>query len=138
LDSHMGVYHFNDAIFEAALGLAKEFGCTLRVAFPHRKERLHAEGFPCVDRLFYETYDVPDAERFAFYTDLLKNLEPGLSELIVHCGTDDAELDAITEGLQKRRALDAEFFSLDSTARLLKELGVQVLGYSDLKKLLPR
>lgn len=137
LDSHMGTYHFKDEFFEIAYSLAKEFGCTLRVGFPPRKDRLHKEGYPCVDRLYFDTYDVPDAERVGFYESFLRNLDVGVTELVVHCGTDDAELDAITDGLQKRRAIDAAFFSADSTKRLIEELGIVLIGYKDLQRLVP-
>jgi len=138
LDSHMGVYNYSEEFFEVAYRLAREYGISLRVGFTPRIERLHNEGYPCVDRLEFGSYDWPDEHRFDFYEEFLRTLEPGVTEMIIHCGTDDPELEAVTAGLQVRRALDAEFWSSERARRLIEELGIELASYDALTRLVPK
>ena len=48
-----------------------------------------------LDTVIFASPDVPRDQWKAFYLDAIANLKPGLTELIVHLGRDDAELQAV-------------------------------------------
>jgi predicted glycoside hydrolase/deacetylase ChbG (UPF0249 family) len=97
LDSHMG------ALFTTP----ELFGTYVRVARDYRLPFLALRELPPAFRaLLRETDVVPDAlviagpniprdQWTAFYLDAIANLKPGLTEMIVHLGRDDAELQAV-------------------------------------------
>ena len=58
--------------------------------------------------------DIPREQWAAFYLDAIRALKPGLTEMIVHLGRDDAELQAVT--VNERRAM-AMVRSIESACR---------------------
>src|SRR5262249_38804992 len=86
VDSHQfRLYENGRALFEALL----------RVAHAYRQPAL-APGDVVIDRVVTIGADV-SAERWAdFYTDALRALPPGVTELVVHPGLDGDELQAMT------------------------------------------
>ncbi len=78
----------------------------------------------------------------AFYTNVLKNLEPGtITQLIVHLGYDDAEMRAVTAGQvpygASWRQHDVDFFTSAAAKSLLAENGIRLTTWRELSKLLP-
>jgi predicted glycoside hydrolase/deacetylase ChbG (UPF0249 family) len=74
-----------------------------------------------------------------FYASVVRNLDPGLHQLIVHPGFDDAELRAITDGLEPYgaawRQKDLKIVMSDSFKSLLKENDIQLVNWTMLKSL---
>jgi predicted glycoside hydrolase/deacetylase ChbG (UPF0249 family) len=134
LDSHMGIYHFKDEFFELAKTLAKEYKMTLRVGYPPRAEVLKSEGWGVVDKLLFDTHDTPLEDRRQMYYELLTNLEPGCTELVIHPAEPYEELKAIG-GMWQRRGFDLEFFSNLETRELVENNNIIIIGYDQLQQL---
>ncbi|MFN8580888.1 MAG: polysaccharide deacetylase family protein [Gemmatimonadaceae bacterium] len=97
LDSHMGTL-FASGEFMASY---------IKVAHDYRLPFLMPRGAPgmptppvgpddiLVDAVVMADGDVPRGRWMQFYLDAIANLKPGLTEMIVHLGHDDAELQAV-------------------------------------------
>jgi chitin disaccharide deacetylase len=132
LDSHMGIYHFREETNELALRLAEEYHLCLREAISERVERLQARGLCVVDRMVFDTHDVPLEARRTFYTEFFSLVTPGVTELITHPAEPSEELRAIG-GMWQRRGFDLEFFTNPETAELIASHGIRLVGYDQLQ-----
>jgi len=74
-----------------------------------------------------------------FYVNAVKNLKPGLTEMIVHLGHDDAELQAVTldhpDYGSAWRQRDYEVMTGAEFKKVLQENNVILVKWKDLKKL---
>ena len=74
-----------------------------------------------------------------FYIDELKNLPPGVTELVIHIAYDDAEMKAVTfehpNWGAAWRQRDFDFFTSDAFRKVLEENHIKLITYRDLKKL---
>jgi hypothetical protein len=95
-------------------------------------ERLSAGRLPMLDRIgqFYDPE--PHEERQRLYTDFLRDLPLGVSELIIHCGYDNEELRAITSSAARRDS-DRRIFCDPATAALVKELDIDVITWKQFR-----
>jgi len=135
IDSHMGAYHLDDDNFRLARSLAEEYDLTMRVVYPPRREALRQEGWVVVDRVLFDSYDVPLPQREEYYRENLRRLEPGVTELLVHCARESDELRAICRSTWSHRVFDFEFFTSPTTRRFLKEEGIECISYHRLHQL---
>ena len=75
-----------------------------------------------------------------FYSDAIKNLKPGLTEMIVHLGHDDAELQAVMvdhpDFGSAWRQRDYDFVTSSEFRKVLQENNVILVKWKDLQKLL--
>ena len=75
-----------------------------------------------------------------FYSDAIKNLKPGLTEMIVHLGHDDAELQAVMvdhpDYGSAWRQRDYDFVTSAEFKKVLQENNVILVKWKDLQKLL--
>ncbi|NLH47588.1 MAG: ChbG/HpnK family deacetylase [Myxococcales bacterium] len=135
IDSHMGAYHWDERFFQIAYELAKEFGLAMRIAYAPRRDRLRQEGKACVDRLIWDSYEVPIGDRSLYYRENLKRLEPGVTEIIIHPSKDTEELRAICQNTAINRVFDLEFFSCQEIQTFLAREGIVCIGYDALQAL---
>ncbi len=95
---------------------------------------LEAKNLPLLDRLaqFYggDTHE----ERRATYIDSLENLEPGINQLIIHCGYADDELRAITSSAERRDG-DRRVFMEPEIAAMIKNLGIEVVTWKQVHEM---
>ncbi|HPQ70674.1 MAG TPA: polysaccharide deacetylase family protein [bacterium] len=138
LDSHMGAYHWDEDIFQIAKRLAREFGLTMRIGYNPRRLIMRQEGWAVVDRLWFDTYDVPIGQRKSYYEGFLEQCEPGVTELVIHCGVASDELTAICGATAAHRTFDMEFFSSPETRQLLADLNITCIDYRMLQELTNR
>ncbi|MBW8770618.1 MAG: ChbG/HpnK family deacetylase, partial [Gemmatimonadetes bacterium] len=73
-----------------------------------------------------------------FYLDAIRNLKPGLTEILVHLGYDDAELRAVTAGYDifeaKWRQRDYDVMTSPEFQKALKDNDVVLVTWRDIQK----
>lgn len=151
LDTHMGalisrpdlmtVYVKLGIEYDLPILFIRETDAELARQYPALAERgeamhrlLKTHNLPLLDHIgqFYGG-DTHDARREA-YTQFLRGLKPGVSELIIHCGYDDAELRAITSSASRRDG-DRRIFTEPDISALIKELGIEVITWKQFREL---
>jgi len=149
LDTHMGTVVSTAEMLEIYVRLGLEYRLPVMImrnidpelapGYPDlaRKnqlyiESLRAEGLPAIDWL-YQFYEGSDhSVRKKRYLDTFRSLRPGVSQMIIHCGTDDAELQAIT-GSHFLRGDDARIFSDPTVKTEIEGLGIELLSWTQLR-----
>ena len=75
-------------------------------------------------------------EWMRFYIDAVRHLRPGLTQIIVHLGFDDAELRAVTAGYEvfesKWRQRDYDVMTSPEFRQALKESGVVLVTWREI------
>jgi predicted glycoside hydrolase/deacetylase ChbG (UPF0249 family) len=145
LDSHMRTLHQNTALFEVQLRMAREYKIPAAVPRDFLDDPVLAPALRpddiLIDRFLSIGSDVPPNRWEAYYTDAIEKLEPGVSELIVHIGYDDAEMRAATadhpDWGSAWRQRDFDFLTSDKFRRLLKKHNVKLITWRDIQKLMP-
>ena len=147
LDTHMGVLFGSRALFEVLLRVARENGLPARVARDFLRHspamaELVKPGDVVIDRRVSIEASLPAAKWLEFYTDAIKNLQPGVTEFIVHLAYDDTEMRSATDGIANWgaawRQRDFDFFTSPTFKRLLQENGVTLITWREVGKLVAK
>jgi hypothetical protein len=144
LDSHMGTLFAHPAFLAAYVRVAKEYGVPY---FAPRVANLPDELLAALglDPLLLDGFAMAGAgvkpeEWPGFYANAVRTLKPGLTQLIVHLGYDDAELMAVTvdhpDFGSAWRERDLRVVMSPEFKSLLEENGVKLIQWKDLKKLM--
>jgi chitin disaccharide deacetylase len=144
LDSHMGVLFSTPALFAVYVKVAHEYNLPfLAVRLPGSSSQLLSqlsEKDVVLDSVVMANPAVRSGEWKDFYINAVKNLKPGLTEMIVHLGHDDAELRGVTldhpDYGSAWRQRDYDFVTSPDFKKVLKENHVILVKWNDLKKLL--
>lgn len=145
LDSHMGTMQLEPKYIEAYFRLAKEFDLPLRMpsqstcekfGFAELRKQAAEMGLVFTDYLIFEElqgYGKDDIKKF--WTEIIRNLKPGITELYVHAAVLSDELRAIS-GTAVRRSQEHALFTSDQDLKdLLRTEGVILIGYGPLRDL---
>jgi predicted glycoside hydrolase/deacetylase ChbG (UPF0249 family) len=95
---------------------------------------LDEQGLPVLDHLVQFYGGDGHEERRARYLEALQALSPGVSQLIVHCGYDDAELQAITTSAARRDS-DRRVFTDPEVLAEIKRLGIEVITWKQFREM---
>jgi predicted glycoside hydrolase/deacetylase ChbG (UPF0249 family) len=144
LDSHMGVLFSSPELFAVYVKIAHEyklpFLTVLAPNAPLQSVSLLSEKDIVVGSVVIANPTVPVNEWRDFYVNAVKNLRPGLSEMIVHLGHDDAELQAVTldhpDYGSAWRQRDFDAMTSPEFKKALEENHIILVKWKDLKKLL--
>jgi chitin disaccharide deacetylase len=139
VDSHMGAV-FSPTLLPAYLKVAREFKLPF---FAVRSPALPASMLSLLrdDDVFPDSYQMANSplkagQWFEFYEGIVRNLKPGLTEVIVHLGYDDAELQAIMVDHpafgSAWRQRDFDVLRSERFRKLLASGGVKLVGWKDL------
>jgi predicted glycoside hydrolase/deacetylase ChbG (UPF0249 family) len=99
-------------------------------------QQLEAGGFPLLDALGGMPLDT-DENRLEKTKKMLSDLKPGITHFIIHPSKDSPELRAITPDW-KCRVADYQDFMNEELRKHIQQIGLHVIGYRDLKKLMPK
>lgn len=151
LDTHMGALVSRPDLVDVYVNLGLEFNLPvlflrnvdpkLAEEYPALAERagelvkaLDAKGLPVLDSL-YQFYSGNSHEmRRATYLKTLRELKPGLSEIIIHCGVDNEELRTITSSAANRDG-DRRIFTEPEIMAEIKQLGIEVVSWKQYHEL---
>jgi predicted glycoside hydrolase/deacetylase ChbG (UPF0249 family) len=100
LDSHMGALFSRPDLFAAYVKVAHEyklpFLAFIAANMPPGLSSALSDKDVLINSVVIANPSVQTANWKSFYLDAIKNLKPGVTEIIVHLGHDDAELQAVT------------------------------------------
>ncbi len=144
LDSHMGVLFARPDLIGVYVKLAHEYKLPflgmLSPNLSHEVRSLFSDKDVMLDSVLIANPSVSAANWKNFYLDTIKNLKPGLTELIVHLGYDDAELQAVTVNHPDYgsawRQRDYDAITSAEFKKALQDNHVVLVRWSDLKKLI--
>jgi len=144
LDAHMHVLYVTPELFGVFLKVAREYKLPIRMA---RNEPLFrsnlammAPGDPIPDAIFSPGADVPASGWKDYYVNLIRNLQPGVTEVFVHLAHDDYETQAVmvnhADWGAAWRQRDLQAISSPEFRKALEDNHVIVIGWHEIKKLL--
>jgi predicted glycoside hydrolase/deacetylase ChbG (UPF0249 family) len=144
LDSHMGVLFSTPELFAVYVKVAHEYKLPfLAVRIPNTPAQFFStlsEKDVILDSVVIAIPTVHANEWRDFYVNAVKSLKPGLTEIIVHLGHDDAELQAVTldhpDYGSAWRQRDYDVVTSPDFKKALEENHVILVKWKDLKKLL--
>jgi len=144
LDAHMHSLYVTPDLFRIMLKVAHEYKLPVRMAGNIDLFRpglaLMDPGDPVVDAIFSPGEEVPASGWKDYYVTLLKNLQPGVTEIFVHLAYDDAESQAIMAGHLEWGAAwrQREFDTISSPEfrQALEENHVVIIGWRDIQRLM--
>jgi len=144
LDSHMGVLFARPDLFAVYVKLAHEYKLPF-LAFlgrnppPALASHVSSKD-PLVDAVVIANPSVKAANWQDFYANAIKNLKPGLTEIIVHLAHDDAEFQAVAvdhiDYGSAWRQRDYDVMTSPEFKKLLEDNHVILVHWKDLQKLL--
>jgi predicted glycoside hydrolase/deacetylase ChbG (UPF0249 family) len=144
VDSHMGEFFERPDLFAVYMKVAREYKLPFLAALtPDAPKELLALLSPndvVLDNVVMAFPNIPVSGWKDFYLDTIKNLKPGATELIVHLGHDDAELQAVTVGHPDYgaawRQRDYDVMTSPEFKKALEDNHIILIHWSDLKKLI--
>jgi predicted glycoside hydrolase/deacetylase ChbG (UPF0249 family) len=144
LDSHMGALFARPDLFSVYVKVAHEYKLPF-LAFIDQKTRSEfasrlTDKDILLDSVLIADPSIHPADWKAFYANAIKNLKPGVTELIVHLAYDDAEMRSVTAGYDDYNApwrqRDYDVITSAEFKKLLEDNHVILIKWKDLKKLL--
>lgn len=143
LDSHMGTLYQNKTLFEILLRVARENKVPTRIS----KEALASTGYLTsllkpedivIDRVISIEPNVPPESWEKFYTEALRSMQPGVTEVIIHLAYDDEEMRAASadhpDWGAAWRQRDFQFFTSDNFRKLLQENQIKLITWREIGK----
>jgi len=140
LDSHMGTLYQNKALFEVFLRVARSQKLPVRVSRADFPPEVVTQDDVYLDRVLTITPAVTSQDWTKFYSDELRKLEPGVTEVVIHLAYDDTEMQGATVDHPNWgaawRQRDLEFFTSDAFRQLLRDEKIKLITWREIGKLL--
>ena len=141
LDSHMGALFNTPELYAALVRVARAYGLPFLVT-RGPDGRLPADVSPdrdvVLDTVITAGDELPSEGWKAFYLDAVRALKPGLTEMLVHLGHDDAELRAVMVNHpawgSAWRQRDDDVLRSPEFRQALKDNGVVLVRWKDLQR----
>ena len=144
LDSHMGTLFSRPDLFAVYVKVAREYKLPFLAAIapntPTELTSLLSNKDLLLNSVLIADPSVHPGDWRTFYSNAIKNLKPGITEIIVHLGYDDAELQAVTVDHADYgaawRQRDYDVVTSPEFKKALQDNHVILIKWNDLKKLL--
>jgi len=144
LDSHMGMLFERPDLFAVYVKVAREyklpFLAYLDSDTPKELAALLSPKDVLINGVVMAYPNVPLSGWKDFYLNTIKNLKPGVTEIIVHLGHDDSELQAVTVNHPDYgaawRQRDYEVVTSSDFKKTIEDNHVILIHWRDIKKLL--
>lgn len=143
LDSHMGSLFTTPDLVATYVKVAHDYHLpflALRSVPPGMAAMPLAPNDIVLDEVIIAGPEVPRDRWKQFYLDAVARLKPGLTEIIVHLGHDDAELQAVTVNHEPYgsawRQRDFDVVTSPEFQQALRDHNVRLVRWRDLQKLL--
>ncbi len=144
LDSHMGALFSRPDLFAVYVKVAREYKLPFLAAIapntPPELTSLLSNKDLVLNSVLIADPSIRPADWKTFYANAIKNLKPGITEIIVHLGYDNAELQALMidhpDYGSAWRQRDYDVITSPEFKKLLDDNHVILVHWSDLKKLL--
>jgi len=141
LDSHMGVLFARPDLIAVYVKVAHDYKLPfLGMLTPNAPAGLFSDQDILLDSVVIANPTVQPANWKSFYLDAIKNLKPGLTEIIVHLAHDDAESQAVMVDHPDYgaawRQRDYDAITSPEFKKALEDNHVILVHWNDLKKLL--
>jgi predicted glycoside hydrolase/deacetylase ChbG (UPF0249 family) len=143
IDSHMGALQYEGTFHERYIRIAADYNLPCRLPGREMIVSLGQEwlldlaeelGVLGPENLYLDEPPSLEATE-SYYKERLRNLPRGkVSEMYIHCAVDAPEMHATT-GSTRRRIADTEFFSDPATLAWIKEQGIELISYRELRHL---
>lgn len=151
LDTHMGALFSRPDLIEVYAQLAYDYDLPIlflrdidpRIAreYPAMSRmagdvvrRLDVHQLPVLNNIFQFYDNDPHEQRKTTYLEMLQNLEPGVSEVIIHCGYDNSELQAITSSSSLRDS-DRRIFTDRAVRKEIERLDIKVITWKQFREM---
>ena len=145
LDSHMGALFATPGLIATYVKVAREWGLPFLAPRGDPRAPVQApflENDVLVDAVVIASPEIPREQWKAFYLKAVADLKPGLTEMIVHLGRDDSELQAVMVNHDDYgsawRQRDYDVITSAEFKKALRDNGVIVVTWKELGKLVPR
>jgi len=146
LDTHMGAVLVRQDITKAYFEIGEEFRIPVLAASIF-KDLVNLDGIDeskivWVQKVYQKSDDTPiDKENWdIFYSNVIKDIKPGLNILLVHLGDDTPELKQMMVDHPgwgaKWRALDSEVLESSTFKKLMKQENIQLVQWNQIKKVI--
>jgi predicted glycoside hydrolase/deacetylase ChbG (UPF0249 family) len=140
LDSHMGVLFARPDLIAVYIKVAHDYKLPLLgMLTPTVPTSVFSDKDILLDSVVIANPSVQPADWKNFYLDAIKNLKPGLTEIIVHLAHDDAESQAVMVDHPDYgaawRQRDYDVITGPDLRKAIDDNHVKLIGWSDLKKL---
>lgn len=144
-DSHMLPHFGNLEVFKVYLNLGIEYKTPvlipenyLALADSFRIPEL--QNHVIIDHIYEASPDIAPSDWNTYYTDILNNLLPGVSELIFHLAYDNEETRAMTKGHDyyevKWRQRDIDYIMSKEFQQAIQKNNIQLITWKDIKNVL--
>jgi predicted glycoside hydrolase/deacetylase ChbG (UPF0249 family) len=141
VDSHMGALFTTPELFATYVKVARDYRLpflALRSGLPPTFLASLSESDVLLDAVIIAGPEVPRDHWKAFYLNAIANLKPGLTEMLVHLGRDDAELQAVMVDHEPYgsawRQRDYEVVTSPEFRKALQDHRVIVVTWRELQK----
>ena len=147
LDSHMGTLYQNQALFETLFRVAHDNKLPVRVSkewfatAPFLSSLMGPDDVAVNTIISIEPSVTADGWS-KFYADAVKNIQPGVTEMIVHLAYDNEEMKGVTFAHpnwgSEWRQRDFQFVTSDAFRKLLKDNNVKLTTWREVGKLMKK
>ena len=139
LDTHMGCLIQTQELIEVYLKMGQEYNLPVLVTKQVPKQLLNKYDVKIVvDNILTIMPQEYLAGSAAYYTRILKNLEPGLTTILIHTAYDNEEMKGMNvdhpEWGNEWRQKDFDFFTSDACKELLETENIKLVTWRQLRK----